>query len=228
MGDVYKSCVKKVTEKSEKLGTVAEVGKRYARFVNCLPKTLGYGIGMSAKEELLTIKEDNQKVIEANMLFNVRLTLTNFSLQKKEAKNRETNAKNCLMIADTILVTDSGCEVLTQGVSRQFNDISYNLDDPDQVDESTAQHSQHQAKDRSQKPKEKQKGVILDSRTREVQRKKDAQDLTKEEERRKNQELLFEQKHEDLKRRYESDALKLGEDLSAKQFILRSVRAYKE
>jgi len=35
-------------------------------------------------------------------------------------------------------------------------------------------------------------------------------------------------KHDDLKQRYESDALKLGEDLSYKQFNLRSVKAYKD
>jgi nucleosome binding factor SPN SPT16 subunit len=67
---------------------------------------------MSAKEEQLVIKEDNTKVIETGMAFNVRLTLTNFINEKKDA-GKESNIRNCILIADTILVTASGAEALT-------------------------------------------------------------------------------------------------------------------
>jgi nucleosome binding factor SPN SPT16 subunit len=46
--------------------------------VDFLPKTLGYGIGLKPKEEVLAIKEDNHKEIEAGMIFNIRLSLANF------------------------------------------------------------------------------------------------------------------------------------------------------
>jgi nucleosome binding factor SPN SPT16 subunit len=110
--------------------------------VKAVPKILGYGIGMNAKEESLTIKEDNHKVIEAGMTFNVRLTLTGFASAKKDG-GKESNTKNCLMIADTIYVTSEGCEVLTSGISRNFSDISYNLEDEDNVaeEQSTAHNS---------------------------------------------------------------------------------------
>lgn len=52
-----------------------------------LPKTLGYGIGLKPKEELLAIKDDNSKVIEAGMIFNVRLSLANFSAKKIAERN---------------------------------------------------------------------------------------------------------------------------------------------
>lgn len=48
-------------------------------FTRGLQKVLGYGIGMSFKEEILAIKEDNHKVIQSGMVFNVRLSLTNFA-----------------------------------------------------------------------------------------------------------------------------------------------------
>jgi len=67
------------------------------------------------------------------MAFNVRITLTNFAVKKDGAK--ESNTRNCLMIADTLFVTAEGCDVLTQGISRNFNDISYNLDDEENVAE---------------------------------------------------------------------------------------------
>jgi hypothetical protein len=77
------------------------------------------------------------------MVFNIRLTLTQFAASKKEGQ-KESNTRNCLLIADTVIVTSQGSEILTQGVSRAFNDISYNLDDNDNVEEqqSTAQHSE--------------------------------------------------------------------------------------
>ena len=40
---------------------------------------MGYGIGMQTKEEQLTIKSENHRVVEAGMAFNIRLTLTNFA-----------------------------------------------------------------------------------------------------------------------------------------------------
>ena len=43
-----------------------------------MSKTLGYGIGLSPKEELLALNDKNTKVIEAGMVFNVRLSLANF------------------------------------------------------------------------------------------------------------------------------------------------------
>ena len=97
------------------------------------------------------IKEDNTKVIEAGMAFNIRLTLTNFVTDKKDA-GKDTNIRNCLLIADTILVTATGAETLTQGVSRSFNDVSYNLEDDENVaeEQSTAQNSQLNARKKEQ------------------------------------------------------------------------------
>ena len=92
---------------------------------------LGYGIGMNLKEEMLAIKEDNHRVIQSGMVFNVRLSLTNF------AKNSEApTIRNCLILADTLIVLKEGAEVLTRSVTRSYGEISYFLDD--EVDEHAA------------------------------------------------------------------------------------------
>lgn len=58
------------------------------------------------------------------MVFNVRLSLTNF------AKSPDTiTQKNCLVLADTLIVLKHGAEVLTRSVTRSYGEISYFLDD---------------------------------------------------------------------------------------------------
>jgi len=52
-----------------------------------LSKTFGYGIGLQPKEELLALNEKNQKIIEAGMVFNCRLSLANFDSLKRPTKN---------------------------------------------------------------------------------------------------------------------------------------------
>ena len=97
-------------------------------FCRGLQKILGYGIGMNFKEELLAIKEDNERVIQTGMVFNVRLSLTNFA----KATDAPTT-RNCLLLADTLVVLKEGAEVLTRSVTRSYGEISYFLDD--EVDE---------------------------------------------------------------------------------------------
>lgn len=83
-----------------------------------LPKVLGYGVGMTAKEEILSIKEDNDKTIEVGMVFNVRLSLALFDKEQRPERN-------CLLISDTILITQDGNQVLTHNIKKNYGDISY-------------------------------------------------------------------------------------------------------
>jgi len=85
-----------------------------------LPKVLGYGIGYRFKEDQLAIKEDNNRVITENMVFNLKLSLANFD-DKPE--------RSCLLISDTLLISKDNAIVLTSRLPRSFNDISYQMDD---------------------------------------------------------------------------------------------------
>jgi nucleosome binding factor SPN SPT16 subunit len=53
--------------------------------VKYLPKNFGYGIGMTIKEEMLCLKSDNKRIIEAGMCFNVRVSLVDFQEGKPAA-----------------------------------------------------------------------------------------------------------------------------------------------
>ena len=118
----------KISEAYKSVHDFASKQGEQAGLAKFLPKTLGYGIGLQPKEELLAIKADNHKVIEVGNMFTVRLSLANF-----DRENRPT--RNCLQIADTVLVTADGCEVMTKGNSRDFNDISYTIDEDEEVEE---------------------------------------------------------------------------------------------
>lgn len=83
--DVFKACLAYGNEKSKKEGGAnTETGKKFQNFTRGLPKILGYGIGMNFKEELLSIREENERLIETGMVFNIRLSLTNFAKTTKE------------------------------------------------------------------------------------------------------------------------------------------------
>ena len=86
---------------------------------------------MNFKEEILAIKDENQKELQSGMVLNVRLSLTNFAKDKDA-----TTQRNCLLLADTLIVLKEGAEVLTRSVTRAYGEISYFLDD--EVDESNA------------------------------------------------------------------------------------------
>ena len=112
-------------EKAKLLGdSNTDSGRMMLNFTRGLQKVLGYGIGMNFKEELLAIKEDNHRVIQTGMVFNIRLSLTNFAKQPDTPTQR-----NCLLLADTLIVLKEGAEVLTRSVTRSYGEISYFLDD---------------------------------------------------------------------------------------------------
>jgi len=47
-----------------------------------LPKNFGYGIGMTIKEDMLCIKQDNNRKVETGMCFNIRVSLTDFNQEQ--------------------------------------------------------------------------------------------------------------------------------------------------
>jgi len=97
-----------------------------------LPKTFGYGIGLKPKEDLLSLSANSNRILKPGMVFAIRLSLANFDSQKRPSRN-------CLQIADTVLVVGDGPpEVLTRATSRIYNDISYTLnDDEEELQEAT-------------------------------------------------------------------------------------------
>jgi len=85
----------------------------------------GFGIGFNYKEDALTINASNQSVIKNGMTFHVRITLTNVH---KEA------SRSVIAIGDTLYVDGEGWpQVVTAGIQKKYSEISYSLDDEEEV-----------------------------------------------------------------------------------------------
>ena len=80
----------------------------------------GFGIGFTFKEDSLAITADNQTGIEVGMTFHIRVALTNVHKEP---------SRSVVAIGDTVLVGSEKNEVITGGVQRKYNEISYSLED---------------------------------------------------------------------------------------------------
>ncbi len=67
----------------------------------------------------MLINETNEIVIKPRMVFHVRVTLTDIDPKP---------AKSVIAIGETVLIeTDGKITVLTSGIQRKYNEISYSL-----------------------------------------------------------------------------------------------------
>lgn len=236
VGETFSDVCKKVKDQASKTDN--------GHLVKFLPKVLGYGIGLKPKEELLAIKEDNDKIIEVGMVFNIRVSLANFDSKKRPNRN-------CLQVADTVLVVSDGPpEVLTRSTSKAYNDISYTLnDDEEDLDEGAEaertnknpKHNNHMSRsqdrgrskniqkkrvpeyspEREQREYVEKEPVILEQRlrTEKVVQKND-------DERKLNQERLFKKRYDEFKKNWEEDKVRLGDNLNQKQIRVANANSY--
>ena len=123
---------------------------------------------MNYKEEILALKEDNEKEIKPGMVFNVRLSMAHFDkLQRPE--------RNCILIADTFIVGEEATEIITDAITKSYGDISYILSDNEEVNDEEMRESGEKINTASRKPQgrsqnnyERELGVIQPSRLRGV------------------------------------------------------------
>ena len=111
-------------------------------FSTFLSRTFGCGIGLNLKESDLEISAENETLIKEGMVFAIRLSLTGFNDEASRAT---------LLLGDTIVVGAEKNQVVTEGISKKYQDISYVLDDEEDDDKEIAQEANN---------------VILEKRTR--------------------------------------------------------------
>mmetsp|Transcript_26112 Transcript_26112/g.50719 ORF Transcript_26112/g.50719 Transcript_26112/m.50719 type:complete len:670 (+) Transcript_26112:2-2011(+) len=109
---------------------------------------MGFGLG----EPLFQLNSKTEAVVSAGMVFNVAVGFE--KLVEKELRDKGRNY--ALFIADTVLVGESGAEVLTNHAQKEWTDVSYNLNDDDDEPDDTADVSSSR----------RGNVEILDSRTR--------------------------------------------------------------
>ena len=85
-----------------------------------LHTNFGFGIGTNIKEDQLLINETNENLVQPNMSFHVRITLT--GVNKKPSRG-------VIAIGETVLIeNDNKFVILTSGIQRKYSEISYSLD----------------------------------------------------------------------------------------------------
>jgi nucleosome binding factor SPN SPT16 subunit len=92
-----------------------------------LGDNFGYGIGFKQRENSLEITPKNDTVIEENMVMFICLYF-------KDLEYRNGSGYG-IMIGDTIVTTKNGCRNLTKSIRKNYEDISYVIDDSDDDEE---------------------------------------------------------------------------------------------
>jgi len=87
----------------------------------------GYGIGFKQQENSLEITDKNDTVLEENMVIFIRLYFKDLEYRGKTGYG--------ISIGDTIILTKNGCKNLTKGIRKNYEDISYVIDDDDEDEE---------------------------------------------------------------------------------------------
>lgn len=97
------------------------IKQKDATLVDKLLNYLGFGIGLEFKENVIAITGKCERVIEAGMVFCAIIGLNNLTTAKGK--------QYAIMVADTVVVKDQdgNNEVVTKGISKKFDDISYSL-----------------------------------------------------------------------------------------------------
>lgn len=109
----------------------AVVERDAPEFINNLTKSAGTGIGLEFRESGLIINAKNDKVLRAGMVFNVSLGFHNLQAETRSEKSRIFS----LLLADTVIVTSDGHDVVTHLSSKALKDVAYSFNDEDEEEE---------------------------------------------------------------------------------------------
>ncbi|XP_065867180.1 FACT complex subunit SPT16-like [Euphorbia lathyris] len=146
-----------------------------------LTKSAGTGIGLEFRESGLNINAKNDRVINADMVFNVSLGFQNLQNPTNNPKVKNFS----LLLADTVIVTQTNPDVVTSKCSKALKDVAYSFSE-----EEEEVHVQ-------KKPRLNGTENIVSKTTL----RSDTGEISKEEIRRQHQAELARQKNEETARR---------------------------
>ncbi|WCJ39284.1 FACT complex subunit SPT16 [Euphorbia peplus] len=93
-----------------------------------LTKSAGTGIGLEFRESGLNINGKNDRVINADMVFNVSLGFQNLQNQTNNPKVKSFS----LLLADTVIVTQTNPDVVTSKCSKLLKDVAYSFNEEEE------------------------------------------------------------------------------------------------
>eukprot|EP00300_Choanocystis_sp_HF-7_P024241 c25654_g1_i1.p1 GENE.c25654_g1_i1~~c25654_g1_i1.p1 ORF type:complete len:1034 (+),score=291.92 c25654_g1_i1:43-3102(+) len=101
---------------------VLEQAKEIPQLAEKLSKSCGHGMGLEVKESYLQLTAKSALVIEEGMVFSYRVAFEDVEDTTQPA------GRFSLLIADTILITTEGHEVLTNEALKTFQKVSYKFE----------------------------------------------------------------------------------------------------
>ncbi|KAL8114980.1 hypothetical protein AgCh_021706 [Apium graveolens] len=150
-----------------------------------LTRTAGTGIGLEFRESGLNLNAKNDRILKSGMVFNVSLGFQNLQTGTKHPKTQNIS----MLLADTVVIGESGPEVLTSMSSKAAKDVLYSLGDEEDEEEE------------KERPKAKSEANGADPNSFKTSLRSLNQESTKEELRRQHQAELARQKNEETARR---------------------------
>ncbi|KAJ1257964.1 hypothetical protein BS78_10G036900 [Paspalum vaginatum] len=146
-----------------------------------LTKSAGTGMGLEFRESGLNLNAKNDRRIKPGMFFNVSLGLHNVQAETTSEKTKLFS----LLLADTVLVSERGHDILTAPCSKAVKDVAYSFNEEEEDDT----------------PAVKIVSKTIDVVPTKATLRSDNQEMSKEELRRQHQAELARQKNEETARR---------------------------
>lgn len=158
---------------------LAVVERDAPEMVPNMTRSAGTGIGLEFRESGLSLNAKNDRVLKSGMIFNVSL-----GFQNLQAKTSNPKCQNfSMLLADTVIVTDDGRDVVTASSTKLVKDVAYSFNEDE--DEPKAKHETNR------------KDYVLSKATL----RSDNGELSKEELRKQHQAELARQKNQEIARR---------------------------
>jgi nucleosome binding factor SPN SPT16 subunit len=117
----------------------AFVAEKRPDLLACLPKNVGFGLGLDFREKALSLNAKNGNVIVPNMVFNLAVGFQNIANEDSKNEKDRTYALN---LAETVLTTSKGAEVLTDAHTeatphgrKEYKDVLFEFKDEDGEDD---------------------------------------------------------------------------------------------
>ncbi|CAH9083048.1 unnamed protein product [Cuscuta epithymum] len=174
---------------------LAVVERDAPELVGNLTKTAGTGIGLEFRESGLLLNAKNDKELKAGMVFNVSLGFQNVKAETSKLKSWNFS----LLLADTVIVTSEGHEVVTKLISKALKDVAYTFNEGEE----------------EENLKVKAEFISKEALHSKATLRSDNQEISKEELRRQHQAELARQKNEETARRLAGEGVVNGDRRSA-------------
>jgi nucleosome binding factor SPN SPT16 subunit len=132
--ELRRECLKLMLP-GRRIGDVAEaasmfLSQKYPHMLPCLPKSLGFGLGLDYHEAALLLNSKNSLGFSPNMVFNLAIGFHNIALEPSDKVDAMGSvcklAEYSMLVSDTVLIRadDEPPEVLTK-YSVEWRDVSY-------------------------------------------------------------------------------------------------------